>query len=62
MKVVRLSLFDVLGRKVTLFINENLNAGRYKVSWDDSGYPSGVYFYKLITNDFVDVKKMVLLK
>ena len=43
-------------------MNEDLSAGIYEVSWDGGGYPTGVYFYRLVTSDYVDVKKMVLVK
>ena len=59
---VKLIIYDILGREIKTLVNENLNAGRYEVSWDGSSYPSGVYFYKLIADNFIDVKKMVLLK
>jgi len=59
---VRLIIYDVLGREVTTLVNEKLNPGTYEVTWDASSYPSGVYFYKLITKDFSETKKMVLLK
>ena len=59
---VKLVIYDVLGREIKTLVNEKLNAGSYKVDWIGSGYPSGVCFYKLIADDFVDTKKMVLLK
>jgi len=59
---VKLTIYDMLGKEVTTLVNEKLSTGSYKVNWDGSGYPSGVYFYKLVTGDFIDVKKMILLK
>ena len=59
---VKLIIYDMLGREVAVLVNENMNAGKYEVNWDGSGYPSGVYFYKLETEEFSNVKKMVLLK
>ena len=64
---VKLIVYDILGREIKILVNEKLNAGKFEVNWpaptgDGSDYPSGVYFYKLITDDFVDVKKMVLIK
>ncbi|MBL7128653.1 MAG: T9SS type A sorting domain-containing protein [Ignavibacteria bacterium] len=58
----KLIVYNILGEEITILVNEKLNAGSYEVDWDASDYPSGVYFYKLIAGDFVDVKKMVLLK
>ncbi len=43
-------------------MNEKLNVGSYEVSWDASVYTSGVYFYQMVADDYVNVKKMVLLK
>ena len=60
--LVKLIVYDVLGREIKMLVNEKLNAGRYAFDWDGSGYPSGVYIYKLVAGDFVDVKKMILLK
>ena len=59
---VKLVVFDALGREVATLVNEKLAPGTYEVDWNGSGYPSGVYFYKLFTNEYVDVKKMVLIK
>lgn len=59
---VKLIIYDVLGREIKTLVNEKLNAGRYEINWDGSGYPSGVYIYELHTSDFVDVKKMMLIK
>ncbi|MBN2280119.1 MAG: T9SS type A sorting domain-containing protein [Candidatus Marinimicrobia bacterium] len=39
-----------------------LNAGYYSFKWNALQYPSGVYFYKIVTDGFVEVKKMMLLK
>ena len=59
---VKLIVYDVLGREIKTLVNEKLNAGRYEVSWPGRVYPSGVYFYKMVTDDYVSVKRMVLLK
>ena len=59
---VRLIIYDVLGREIATLVNEELNPGMYEVTWDASSYPSGVYFYKLVTQDFSETKKMVLIK
>ena len=59
---VKLVVYDILGREIVILVNEKESAGRYKVQWDASQYPSGVYFYKLITKDFSETKKMVLIK
>ena len=59
---VKLIVYDILGREIKTLVNEKLNAGRYETNWDGSSYPSGVYFYKLITDEYVSVKKMLLMK
>ena len=65
--IVKLFVYDILGKEVATLVNEKLGVGSYEVVWpapsgNTSGYPSGVYFYKLITDGFVDVKKMLLIK
>ena len=57
-----LIVYNMLGKEIATLVNEKLSAGSYEVDWDASGYPSGVYFYKLITDDFVGVKKMLMIK
>jgi photosystem II stability/assembly factor-like uncharacterized protein len=59
---VKLKIFDMLGKEVETLVNQNLNAGSYKVQWDAARYTSGMYFYKLETENFSDTKKMILLK
>ncbi len=59
---VSLKLFDVLGREVATLVNEQRQAGIYKVTWDASKLPSGVYFYTLRVGDFVETRQMVLAK
>ncbi|NOS85829.1 MAG: S8 family serine peptidase [Ignavibacteria bacterium] len=58
----KLLVYDVLGRVVETLINGDLKAGRYEVDFDGYALSSGVYFYKLVTNDFVDTKKMLMIK
>jgi uncharacterized delta-60 repeat protein len=59
---VRLAVFDLLGREIETLVNEKLNAGTYNVDWNAPKYPSGVYFYKLETEGFVETRKMILIK
>ena len=59
---VRLTIYDILGRKVTALVNEQLKPGTYEVEWDAGDYSSGVYFYTLQTESFSETKKMVLIK
>lgn len=58
----KLLVYDVLGRVVETLVNGDLKAGRYEVDFDGYALSSGVYFYKLVTNDFVDTKKMLMIK
>lgn len=59
---VKLIIFDALGREVETLVNEIQKAGTYEATFDGSKYPSGVYFYRIITKDFVKTQKMVLIK
>ncbi len=59
---VSLKIFDVLGNEVTTLVNEKQNAGTYSVEWDAGKYSSGIYFYRLQTDDFIETKKMTLIK
>ena len=59
---VNITLFDILGRKVHTLINEVKKAGEYNVVFDGSSLSSGTYFYRIEAGDFVDTKKMVLIK
>jgi hypothetical protein len=59
---VNLAVYDALGREVELFINEQLSAGSYKYDWNASAYPSGVYFYKITAENFVQTRKMILIQ
>lgn len=61
-RLVILKVYDVMGREVETLLNGIKPTGEYEVGWDARDYPSGVYFYNLETNDFIDVKKMILLK
>jgi hypothetical protein len=60
--IVRLVVYDILGKEIAVLVNEKQTAGKYEVTWDASNYPSGVYFYKLTTDDYSGTKKLILLK
>lgn len=60
--VVKLSVFDILGREVKVLVNTYQNAGNHLVKFNAAGLNSGVYFYKIDGNGFTAVKKMLLLK
>lgn len=57
-----LRIFDITGREIQKLVNERLNPGTYEVSFNGITLSSGVYFYQLSSEDFVETKKMFLLK
>ncbi|MEO8665767.1 MAG: T9SS type A sorting domain-containing protein, partial [Ignavibacteria bacterium] len=59
---VKLTVHDALGNEVTTLVNEKQNAGSYELEFDGAGIPSGIYFYKLEADDFIETRKMILLK
>lgn len=61
---VQLKVFNVLGREVVSLINRNLLPGEYEINFNAAEYElsSGIYIYKLITNEFTEAKKMICLK
>jgi hypothetical protein len=60
--IVRLVVTDVLGREVKTLVNEFKQAGSYSLEFNASNYASGVYFYTIKSGDYMDTKKMVLIK
>ncbi|MBL0106953.1 MAG: T9SS type A sorting domain-containing protein [Ignavibacteria bacterium] len=62
LEFVSLKIFDVLGNEVSTLVNENKPAGRYEVTFNGADFPSGVYFVRMESGDFMDVKRMVLIK
>jgi hypothetical protein len=59
---VMLKLYNLLGEEMATLVNEEKVAGYYKVEFNAATLPSGVYFYQLRAGDFVQTKKMLLLK
>ena len=59
---VTLRVFDVIGKEVAVLVSENKQAGIYEAVFDASKLSSGVYFYKLETSSFTDVKRMIVTK
>ena len=57
-----LKVYNILGQEVETLIDKEMSPGRYVAEWDASQYSSGVYFYKIDAEGFVDTKKMVLVK
>ena len=60
--LVKLGVYDLLGREIKTLVNEKKSAGKYEVNLDLSEMASGIYIYKFQAKDFVSVKKMTLLK
>jgi hypothetical protein len=59
---VKLTVYNIMGKKVADIINENKPAGNYSVNFNASDLPSGIYFYKLEAGSFSQIKKMILIK
>jgi photosystem II stability/assembly factor-like uncharacterized protein len=59
---VKLVVYDIQGREVQTLVKEKLNAGTYEVPFDGSLLPSGVYFYQLISDNYIETKRMVMIK
>ena len=59
---VSLIIYDITGKVISTLVNQPLNAGTYVVDYDASNLPSGVYFYKLVSGEFSESKRMVLIK
>jgi hypothetical protein len=60
--IVKLVVYDLLGKQVAELVNGQYSAGTYKVDFDAAGLSSGAYFYKIETDGFTDIKKMILVK
>jgi photosystem II stability/assembly factor-like uncharacterized protein len=59
---VTLKVYDVLGREISELVNEELLPGIYSVEWNAEHFTSGTYFYKLTAGEFIQTKKMILLR
>ncbi len=60
--MTKVEVFNILGQKVITLVNKNLEAGSHKVEFNASNLTSGIYFYKLQSNNFTSIKKMMLIK
>ena len=59
---VKIVVYDIVGREVEVLVNEYLDAGNYTTNWNAANYASGIYLYRMETNGFAQVKKMILMK
>lgn len=60
--LVVLKIYDMLGKEIAVLNNQILQAGKYEANWNAAGMPSGIYFYKLETPSYNEIKRMVLVK
>jgi hypothetical protein len=58
----KIAIYDMLGREVTVLVDEQKNPGGYEVTWDASGFSTGVYICRMTAGDFVASRRMVLVK
>jgi len=59
---VKIEVYNMLGQRVAELLNEHKLAGFHTVKFDGSNFASGVYFYKIQAGDFLQVKKMLLVR
>ena len=59
---VKLIIYDILGKEITTLVDEKQNIGTYEIKFNMKNLSSGIYFYRLVTNDFEQTKRMMLLK
>ena len=59
---VSLKVYDMLGKAVSFIVDRRLGTGTYEFSWDGSGMPSGIYFYRLTVDSRIETKKMILMR
>ncbi|MGA2625183.1 MAG: T9SS type A sorting domain-containing protein [Bacteroidota bacterium] len=59
---VSLKVYDILGREVATLVNEEKPPGEYTVTWNAEGVASGIYYYRLQAGNYIETKKLLLLK
>lgn len=59
---VEIKVYDVLGKEIVTLVDENKKAGTYEVEFNAGNLTSGIYFYKIVSGDNLEIKKMILLK
>ena len=59
---VEIKLFDLLGNEIETLVNAEQPSGTYEFNWSTTTLPSGIYFYQLKAGDFIETKKMILMK
>ena len=56
---VKITVYDILGKEVGILVNQDKTAGFYEIKWDARNYASGAYFYKMETDSYTEIKKMM---
>jgi hypothetical protein len=59
---VQLKVYDILGNEIVTVVNEEKTTGTHEIIWFADGLPSGIYFYQLKVGNFIQTKKMILMK
>ena len=59
---VQIVIFDLSGKQMELLVNEFQEAGYHSVDWNADNHPSGVYFVKMVTGNYVNTQKLMLIK
>ena len=59
---VVIKVFDLLGNEIETLVDGHKPIGTYEITWYADNLPSGIYFYRLQANNFIQIKKMILLK
>ena len=59
---VTIKVYDILGNEIQTLVNKEKPAGTYEITWNEVNLPSGVYFYQLKAGEFIQTKKMLILK
>ncbi len=60
--LVKIVVFDVMGREVEIIVNQQMQPGIYNADWNAGSFSSGVYYYKIEAEGFIETKKMILVK
>lgn len=62
LRIVTLKVYAVLGKEVATLVNKHHRPGHYEVKWDATGFPSGVYIYRLTAGEYLTSRMMLMLK
>jgi hypothetical protein len=59
---VKIIIYDVAGKQITTLVDDNFAPGTYEADFNGDNYSSGVYFYRMITGEHSETRKMILVK